>query len=96
VVAALIHGRQLAGRAGLDLTPLLDARKLPVPSYDVPASVPTVAQGLKKGNRWVVSASGGVIFQPWSFAANTAESTDVAASRTTALAARPADGCWWE
>ncbi|MFM7290734.1 MAG: DUF1598 domain-containing protein [Planctomycetia bacterium] len=96
VVAALIHGRQLAGRAGLDLAPLLDAQKLRVPSYDVPASVPTVAQGLKKGNRWVVSASGGVMVQPWSFAANTAESTDVAATRTTALAVRPADGCWWE
>ena len=96
VVAALIQGRQLAGRAGLDLAPLCDAKALPLPSYDVPASVPTVAQGLKKGNRWVVSASGGVLFQPWSFAASTADSADVAATRTTALAARPAEGCWWE
>jgi len=96
VVAALIHGRQLAGRAGLDLTPLLDAKTLPLPSYDVPTSVPTVAHGLKKGGRWVVSASGGVIFQPWSFAANTADAADVAETRTAALAARPADGWWWD
>jgi hypothetical protein len=96
VVAALLHGRQLAGRAGLDLAPLLDAKTLPLPSYDVPASVPTVANGLKKGNRWVVSASGGVLFQPWSFAANTADSADMAETRTVALAARPADGWWWD
>ena len=96
VVAALVHGRQLAGRAGLDLAPLLDAKTLPLPSYDVPASVPTVAHGLKKGSRWVVSASGGVIFQPWSFAANTSDSADMAEIRTAALTARPADGWWWD
>ena len=96
VVAALLHGRQLAGRAELDLSPLLDAKVLPLPAYDVPTSVPTVAHGLKKGNRWVVSASGGVIFQPWGFAANTSDSPDIAESRTLALAARPADGWWWD
>ena len=96
VVAALIQGRQLAGRAGLDLAPLLDVKAVPLPSYDVPASVPTVAHGLKKGNRWVISASGGVLFQPWGFATNTADSTDVATTRTAALAARPADGWWWD
>lgn len=96
VVAALIHGRQLAGRAGLDLAPLLDAKTLSLPSYEVPTSVPTVAHGLKKGGRWVVSASGGVIFQPWSFAANTADAADVAETRTVALAARPENGWWWD
>lgn len=96
VVAALLHGRQLASRAGLDMTPLLDADSLVLPSYAVPASVPTVANGMKKGGRWVVSASGGVLFQPWSFASNTADSTDVAASRTAALAARSGDGVWWD
>jgi hypothetical protein len=96
VVAALLHGRQLAGRAGLDLSPLLDAKALPLPAYDVPTSVPTVAHGLKKGSRWVVSASGGVLFQPWGFAANTTDSPDIAESRTLALAARPANGWWWD
>jgi hypothetical protein len=96
VVAALVHGRQLAGRAGLDLAPLLDAKTLPLPSYDVPSSVPTVAHGLKKGSRWVVSASGGVLFQPWSFAANTSDSADMAEARTAALTSRPADGWWWD
>jgi len=96
VVAALVHGRQLAERAELDLTPLLEAQSFPLPSYAVPTSVPTVAHGIKKGSGWVVSASGGVLFQPWSFAANTVDSTDMAEPRTVALAARPADGWWWD
>jgi len=98
VVAALIQGRDLAGQAGLDLGPLLDAEKLPLPTYDVPASVPTVASGLRKGTTWLLSASGGVTVQPWAFAANVVEAADVAATRATALAARPAttDAPWWE
>jgi hypothetical protein len=90
VVAALIKGRQLDGRAGLDLGPLVDAEKLPLPRYDAPATVPTVASGIKKGTTWVLSASGGVQFQPWAFAANSAAAADLAATRTAALTARPA------
>jgi hypothetical protein len=92
VVAALIKGRQLDARAGLDLGPLVDPAKLPLPRYDAPTSVPTVASGVKKGTSWVLSASGGVQFQPWAFAANSAAAPDLAAARTTALTARPAAG----
>ena len=96
VVAALIDGRQLDQRAGLDLKPLLDPAALPASSYEVPATVPTVATGLKKGNVWVISASGGVQFQPWEFAAQANAADDVAGQRTVALAARPATGWWWD
>jgi hypothetical protein len=98
VVAALIQGRQLAGRAGLDIGPLLDATAVPLPRYDVPASVPTVASGLKKGTNWVLSASGGVQFQPWAFTAETVVDAAVAPARTAALAARPAEvaGISWD
>ncbi|MCE9630972.1 MAG: DUF1598 domain-containing protein [Planctomycetia bacterium] len=99
VVAALIHGRQLDKRAGCDLAALVDPTTLPLPKYDVPTTVPTVATGVKKGSNWVLSASGGVKFQPWQFAANTAVAADVAAIRTQSLAARPADiaaGCFWD
>lgn len=96
VVAALIRGRQLDQRAGLDLGLLLDAKRLPVPTYDVPASVPTVASGLKKGRTWVLSASGGVQFQPWQFVAATREEAELTAARTAALAGRQAGGWHWE
>jgi len=97
VVAALIRGRQLDARAGLDLGPLLDAERLPLPTYEPARTVPTVANGLKKGNVWLLSASGGVQFQPWQFAANVADMADVAVSRRDALASRPAaGGRWWD
>jgi len=98
VVAALIHGRQLDKRAGLDLGPLLDETLLALPTYEPATSVPTVATGAKKGTTWVLTASGGVTFQPWAFAANVREQADVNAARTDALAAKPADvaGFWWD
>jgi len=98
VVAALVHGRQLAGRAGLDLGPLLDPDVVPLPRYEVPASVPTVASGLKKGTNWVLSASGGIQFQPWAFTAEPVVDAAVSPARTAALAARPADvaGIAWD
>jgi hypothetical protein len=97
VVAALIHGRQLAARAGLDLAPLVDAEALPLPRYEVPARVPTVATGVRKGKTWVLSASGGIQFQPWQFAAEIVADADIAAPRATALAAKSAtQKCWWD
>ena len=95
VVAALIQGRQLDRRAGLDLTPLLDAETLPVPAYRVATSVPTVATKLRKGNGWVVTASGGVQFQPWAFATETVEATELVAARTASLDPRHASGWHW-
>jgi hypothetical protein len=44
----------------------------------------------------VVSASGGVAFQPWSFATAAVESADIDKSRSLALASRPASRVWWE
>jgi len=95
VVAALIEGRQLDRRAGLDLAPLLDAEKLPVPAYRVATTVPTVATKLRKGNGWVVTASGGVQFQPWAFATETVEAAALAAARTASLEPRPGSGWYW-
>jgi hypothetical protein len=95
-VAALIYGRQLDRRAGLDLAPLTDATRLAVPVYEAPETLSTVATGFKKGSRWIVSASGGVQFQPWAFATNTTESGDSTAVRVAALAERPADAWCWD
>jgi len=95
VVAALIQSRQLPTRAGLDLGPLLDAEKLPLPTYNPPTSVPTVASGIKKGTNWVLSASGGVQFQPWEFAANSAASEDVGQTRARAISAKADPSAWW-
>jgi hypothetical protein len=62
----------------------------------VPTSVPTVASGLKKGNTWVLSASGGVQFQPWQFATADREVAELRDERLAAVSARPASGCHWD
>lgn len=95
VVAALIQGRQLAQRAGLDIGLLLDAKRLPLTAYDVPKSVPTVASGLKKGRAWVLSASGGVKVQPWQFATATRDDATLTEARQAALSGRPKTGWRW-
>jgi len=95
VAAALLRGRQLDARAGLDLGILLDSVRLPAPAYEVPKNVPTVATGIKKGTTWVLSASGGVQFQPWQFAADVRADEALAAARTASLAGRADGGLAW-
>ena len=96
VVAALIESRQLADRAGLDLSLLIDTSFVQLSKYQIPTHVPTVAHGMKRGNRWVLSASGGVQFQPWAFLEEVVEAEDVESERLLALAARPEKGLCWE
>lgn len=98
VVAALIKARQLDTRAGLDLSPLcrLVGAADGFPTYAVPRSIDTVATGMKKGNVWVLTASGGVLAQPWAVVAHPAEVPELAEDRTAALAKRPASDWSWE
>ena len=96
VVAALIDSRQLADRAGLDLSLLKDTSSVQLSSYEVPKQVPTVAHGMKRGSRWILSASGGVQFQPWAFLEDVVEAQDVGSERKLAMASRPQSGICWE
>lgn len=96
VVATLIEAQDLDGKAGLDLAILKDAERVRLPVYEVPTAVPTVATGVRKGNVWVVSASGGIQFQPWGVATALDEADDVAPERTAALDSRTATGWWWD
>ena len=96
IVAALIDSRQLAGRAGLDLSLLKDASLVQLSSYEVPKQVPTVAHGMKRGSRWILSASGGVQFQPWAFLEKVVEAQDIGSERKLAVASRPESGICWE
>jgi hypothetical protein len=94
VVAALIHGRQLDRRAGVDLGLLLDTKRLPMMKYGVPEQIPTEVKSEKKGGNWVI-LSGGIQFQPWEFATKTRDEPGLAATREVALGVRKADGWYW-
>ncbi len=95
VIAALIYGRQLDQRAGINLEPLLNQATIPLPSYPVAKTVPTVATKLRKGRVWIVSASGGVQCQPWAFAAEVNESLDLADSRVEVLKGQQHNEWFW-
>lgn len=100
VVAAVIRSRQLDARAGLDLSGLTADRLLALPKYEVAKTVPTAANGLKKGQTWVLSASGGVLLRPWQFATNARPDAGLDQARAATRAARPpgppASACWWD
>jgi len=94
VVAALIQGRQLDKRAGLDLGLLLDAKRLPMAGHGIPEKIPTDVKSEKKGGNWVI-VSGGIQFQPWQFASNTRDEAALGTAREAALGGRKADGWYW-
>jgi hypothetical protein len=96
VVATLIRSRQLDQRAGLDLSLLLDTKALPLVGYDVPETVPTIASAMRQPRGWVVTASGGISFQPWEFATAVADDRSLAEPRLAALGARPEGSWWWD
>jgi len=96
VVATLIRSRQLDQRAGLDLSLLLDEQAVPLVGYDVPAAVPTLASAMRQPRGWVVTASGGISFQPWEFATTVADNASLSAPRVAALDARPEGQWWWD
>lgn len=96
VVATLIRSRQLDQRAGLDLGLLLDEEAVSLAGYEVPEAVPTLASAMRQQRGWVVTASGGISFQPWEFATAFADDDSLAAPRVAALDARPAERWWWD
>lgn len=65
VFASLIVKEDLAGRAGCDLSLLLDATAIPTEDYHVPQRIESVATVVRSGKRTVVSVSGGVEINPW-------------------------------
>jgi len=93
VVAALIQQERLCDRLDLPLTTLLDEQAVPRVSYNVPKQVPTIGSTVKKGNNWVISASGGVLFQPWELVQTSKPNTKATEVQAKALAARKAS--WW-
>jgi hypothetical protein len=93
VVAALILKEDLTGRAACELPTLLGEKTYQVAEFNVPKEVDSKATAVKKGRNWVISASGGVMIQPWEMIQTAQTSEKVAPARTKAIQAR--SSTWW-
>jgi hypothetical protein len=94
VVAALIKKERLCDRLQLELAYFYDESLMPHMSFGVPKNVPTIGSTIKKGKTWVISASGGVLFQPWELVQSPQENSKAAATMKKSLTARK-DAWWW-
>ncbi len=93
VVSALILKEDLTGRAECELPTLLGERRFAVAEYNLPRQVDSKATAAKKGRNWVITASGGVMIQPWEMIQTAKASDSVAAVRGKAFGARTKT--WW-
>jgi hypothetical protein len=95
VVAALLVKEDLPGKAGCDLSFLLDEERIKVPEYHVPKLVASQVSLIRKGRQWIVGLSGGVEVDSWSVLNRVELHHDLAGTRQQVL---PADDkrWWWD
>lgn len=94
VVATLLERERLADRAGCDLSPLFDRKRIAVAEYYAPKTIDSRASLMRKEGKTVVSVSGGVDLDAWSVCDQIEVNDKLAASREDA--AHKADRWWWD
>lgn len=102
IISALLFKENLPAKANLDLTPLTGENSLPVAEFAVPKQVDTQASFIKKGDNWIISASGGVLIHSWGEADRKEQSTKLSpvrekaarSSSESATASQP-NHWWW-
>jgi hypothetical protein len=93
IVSALIVKERLTEKTGYSMPVLLSADQLPAAEFNVPKQVASQASVVKKGNGWIISASGGVMINSWGIADKTQQSGTVAPVRAKAAPAEHT--AWW-
>ena len=91
VVGALIVKEDLPARAGYNMPLLMDAKALPTDELEEVKKTDSVASLLKKGNNWIISASGGVQIQPFAVLENRTVDPKLAQAKP----AKPDASRWW-
>jgi hypothetical protein len=96
VVATLINQEQLAQRAGLDMSLLLeDSDTIELMKFATPKAVQPQCSFVKGRSGWVITASGGVDINGFAVVENQRIDGQVAQTRSSALAAAT-DRWWWD
>ncbi|MEA1951124.1 MAG: DUF1598 domain-containing protein [Planctomycetota bacterium] len=93
VVGALIAKEDLAGKADVDMTTLMDPTETPVTSFIAPTQVDSKVNAIRKGRDWIISASGGVDINSWAAIKKVDESKKLAPLRKRS--ASTGDNWWW-
>jgi hypothetical protein len=93
IVAALIVGEDLTGKAQVRLPMLLDAGGLPAAEFNAPKQVESKATLAKKGRNWMI-ACGGVEINAWAMVQKAEQSDTLGAVRGKA-AVQTGDR-WWD
>lgn len=99
VVSALIRRENLQEKAEMSLDVLLDGEKLSTPTGVVPKSARSQVSFLQKGRYLAITASGGVLINPWQVIENREQSDQLATERSNAItnnrrAIGSGDWCW--
>ena len=100
IISALLFKENLPVKASCDLSMLTDQNGPAVDVFAVPKQVDTQASFIKKGDNWVISASGGVLIHSWGEADRKEPSTTLAPLRAKALPpttdkAADSSSWWW-
>lgn len=93
VVAALIVKEELPHKTGHSFPILMTEATLPTDEYNAPQQVPSQASVLRKGKSFIISASGGVLINPWSIQQTRESSSQLNPLRTKAVAQNK--NWWW-
>ena len=93
IVAALISKENLLGAANMELGLLLDVVELAAEEMLVPRQIDSQASFVKKGQNWVISASGGVEIDPWQVVDKLEKGPTLAADRLRSVPSNPQK--WW-
>ena len=94
VVAALISKEDLLTKAGLDAPNLTSQNsKVELVHWNAPKTVATESSFVKRGDEFIITASGGVEITSWQAAEKTVEDASVGELRTKA--APKAASLWW-
>ncbi|HEY2828102.1 MAG TPA: DUF1598 domain-containing protein, partial [Pirellulales bacterium] len=93
VIGALVMKENMLDKVDLHPQFLYNTAQLPTVGYNPPKQVDSKASFVKKGRSYVISASGGVQFQPWEMLVKKEVSPAIDPIRTAAVKTRSAN--WW-
>jgi hypothetical protein len=94
IVGALVAKERLPQKASCPLPLLLQSGALKTDEYPAPKQVDSKVSMLKKGNNWIISASGGVSIYPWNIVHKAEKSDAPSAARAKLVRGDSTKWCW--